>query len=284
MSGKLYIVPTPIGNLKDMTFRCIEVLKNVDIIACEDTRHTLKLLNFFGIKKKLISYYEHNKFHRGESLILHMKEGQNIALVSDAGMPGISDPGEDLVKLCIQEGVHVIALPGPCALVTGLVASGLDTGRFAFEGFLPMNKVGRKKRLEELQKETRTIIFYEAPHKLLRTLQDLLGFLGNRKLVLARELTKIHEEFLRTDIKSALETHFKDKRPKGEYVLLLEGEKEEKLIEKKSLEVDAVDLVEEVHLLMQKGLEKNEAIKQVAKKYDLKKREVYMKVVKGMGG
>jgi 16S rRNA (cytidine1402-2'-O)-methyltransferase len=281
LSGKLYIVPTPIGNLQDMTFRGIEVLKNVDIIACEDTRHTLKLLNFFEIKKKLVSYFEHNKFERGEFLVSTMKEGKNIALVSDAGIPGISDPGEDLVRLCVKEGVPVIPLPGACAFVTALVASGHETGRFVFEGFLPMNKVGRKKRLEELKKETRTIIFYEAPHKLLRTLKDLMDFLGNRNIVLARELTKIHEEFLRTDIKSALEIYLKNKRPKGEYVLVIEGVKEDSMKELRD-EIDEIDVVQEVHLAMKKGVEKNEAIKQVAKQYGLNKREVYMKVANGL--
>lgn len=221
--GKLYIVSTPIGNLGDITLRAIETLKNADIIAAEDTRRTLRLLNHLGIKKRLISYFEHNRREKGQYLIDCMNNGQNVALVSDAGTPAISDPGEDLVRLCVSNNIKVVIVPGAVAAIAGLCASGLSTGRFAFEGFLPTGKKSRKERLDEISCEKRTIIFYEAPHKLLNTLKALNEVFGSdRKLCIARELTKLHEEVMRFTVGQAVD-HFSANTPKGEFVLVIEG-------------------------------------------------------------
>ena len=220
MSGTLYLVATPIGNLEDITFRAIRILKEVDLIAAEDTRQTLKLLNYYEINKPLISYHRHNEEVKQEVLIQKLKEGQNIALVSDAGTPVISDPGEVIVKEALKENIKVIPIPGACALINALIASGLDTKEFSFYGFLSLNKKLRKEKLQEIRKENKTIILYEAPHKLTSTLKDLSEILEDRKIVVARELTKIHEEFLSGTASEILENY---KEPKGEHIILIEG-------------------------------------------------------------
>lgn len=220
MSGVLYIVATPIGNLEDITLRAIKVLNEVDLIAAEDTRYTLKLLNHFGISKPLISYHRHNEEFKQGVLIEKLLEGQNIALVSDAGTPGICDPGEVIIKSCIDEGIEIIPIPGPCAMINALICSGIDTKEFCFLGFLPLNKNNRKKKLNEIKNSQKTIILYEAPHKLKETLKDLKDIIQNRSIVLARELTKIHEEFIREDINKLIEIA---DSLKGEIVLIIEG-------------------------------------------------------------
>ena len=273
MFGTLYIVPTPIGNLRDITLRAIDVLKEVDLIACEDTRRTSKLLNHLEIKCKMISYFEHNKEKKGEMIIDILSQGKNVALVSDAGVPAISDPGEELVELCIKKGINIIPLPGACAFITGLVASGLSTKSFLFEGFLTVNKSGRSQRLKALKDEQRTIIFYEAPHKLLRTLKDLYEYLGDRKVVLARELTKIHEEFYRDNLSGCIKK-YEDVKVKGEFVILLEGAGIKKI---EFEEVSNEEIIAKIDHLIKEGLGKNEAIKNVAKSHNLNKREVYKK-------
>lgn len=226
MAGKLYLVGTPIGNLGDLSPRAAETLKEVDFIAAEDTRVTLKLLNFLGIKKPMLSYYEHNKRERGGEIIERLLSGQSCALVTDAGMPAISDPGEDMVKLAHENGVTVESVPGPSAVVTALAMSGMPSGRFTFEGFLTMNKPGRRAHLQEIKNEKRTMIFYEAPHKLLNTLKDMLTYLGDRQICLVRELTKIHEEVIHTSLCQAIEK-YSITSPKGEFVIIVSGAKEE---------------------------------------------------------
>lgn len=274
--GILYIVATPIGNLEDMTVRAVNILREVDLIAAEDTRQTLKLLNHFNIKKHMESYFEHNKEEKGKFLVNLLLEGKSIALVSDAGTPGISDPGELLIAQAVAEGITVTMAPGAAAFVMGLILSGLPTSRFVFEGFLPMNKRGRKERLEELMYETRTIIFYEAPHKLKYTLKDLQETFGNRKLSLARELTKKFEEVIRTDILGAIE-HFDAIPPKGEFVLVMEG------ADKKDKQEDEfwqeMDIAEHVEFYVSQGEEKMDAIKKVAKDRGMNKRDVYKELI-----
>ena len=270
--GKLFLCPTPIGNLKDMTFRTLEVLKSVDLIAAEDTRNTLKLLNHFEINVPLTSYYEHNKAQKGGVLMEKLKAGQNIALVSDAGMPAISDPGEDLVRLCTREGVEVVPLPGASAFTTALVASGLPTGRFSFEGFLTTNKRNRKEHLEEIKNDTRTLIFYEAPHKLMYTLADMLEVLGDREIVLARELTKKFEEFCRTTISAAIKK-YEETPPKGEFVLIIKGADKAALEEERKAALPTPEeLLKEYSTL---GLRSKELSAKVADELGLPKREVY---------
>jgi len=272
MKGKLYLCPTPIGNLGDMTFRTIEVLKSVDLIAAEDTRVSAKLLNHFDIKVPTTSYYEHNKREKGSYLLEKLLNGTNIAVITDAGMPGISDPGEDLVKLCIENEIVVEALPGPCAFATALVASGLPTGRFAFEGFLTTNKKNRLEHLEALKNDTRTLIFYEAPHKLLSTLADMLTILGDRKIVLARELTKKFEEYNRTTLKEAL-IYYEETPPKGEFVLILDGADAEKI------RADFLESMPSAEELLRKyskeGLRAKELTKKVAEELKQPRREIY---------
>ena len=267
--GVLYVVATPIGNLEDITLRAINILKEVDLIAAEDTRHTLKLLNHLNISKTLISYHRHNENIKTDILIKELKQGKNIALVSDAGTPGICDPGEEVIKKCIEEDIKVISIPGPCALINALICSGLDTKEFVFIGFLSLNKKNRKEKLKEIENITKTIILYEAPHKLEKTLKDLKEIIGNRKIVLARELTKIHEEYIREDINSLME---KAKDIKGEIVLIIEG------AEKKE-ESDLLELSLEEHYeyYKQKGLNKKEIIKQIAKDRNVNKNEIYQK-------
>ncbi|MBR6572562.1 MAG: 16S rRNA (cytidine(1402)-2'-O)-methyltransferase [Clostridia bacterium] len=226
MSGKLYVVGTPIGNLSDFSPRGIETLRNVDFIAAEDTRVTVKLLNHFDIKKPMLAYYEHNKMEKGGDIIARLLAGENCALVSDAGMPAISDPGEDLVRMCYENGIEVESVPGPSALVTALAISGMKSGRFCFEGFLSVNKQSRRLHLNEVKNEKRTMIFYEAPHKLPATLRDMYEAFGDRKIALVRELTKIHEEVIHTTLSQAA-MRYVDAQPKGEFVLIIEGQKQE---------------------------------------------------------
>lgn len=270
--GVLYIVATPIGNLEDITLRAIRVLKEVDLIAAEDTRYTLKLLNHLEISKPLISNHRHNEEVKTDVLIEKLLEGQDIALVSDAGTPGICDPGEVVIKKCIEEGIDVIPIPGSCAMINALIASGLDTKEFTFLGFLPLNKKLRKEKLDEIKKSNKTIILYEAPHKLMSTLNDLKEILEDRQVVLARELTKIHEEFIRGTIQEITD---RAENLKGEMVLIIEGN--EKNNEKDNF--DALSLEEHYKLYENQGLEKKEIIKKIAKDRGLSKNEVYQKFI-----
>ena len=266
-TGALYIVATPIGNLEDITLRAINVLKQVDMIAAEDTRHTLKLLNHLEISKPLISYHRHNEQIKTDILINELKKGKTIALVSDAGTPGISDPGEIIIKECIQANIKVIAIPGACALINALVASGLNTKEFTFLGFLPLNKKNRKEKLKEIENSEKTILIYEAPHKLETTLKDLKLILQSRKIVLARELTKIHEEYIREDIDVLID---KAKEIKGEIVLIIEGaelKKENTLLN--------LTIEEHYEYYKEKGLEKKDIIKAIAKDRNVSKNEIY---------
>ncbi len=274
MAGVIYLVATPIGNLEDITIRALNTLKAADIIAAEDTRHTLRLLNHFEIKKPLFSYHEHNQRESGDKLIGMALEGKNIALVTDAGTPGISDPGEGIVKLAIENGIQVYLVPGAVALIYGLVVSGLSTSKFVFEGFLPTDNKSRRERFKSLENEERTVIFYEAPHKLQRTLGDLYESFGDRKIALCRELTKKHEEIVRYTLSEAVED-FKDKKPLGEFVLVMEG-KDKQESEKERLEqLNELPIDEHIKMLMEKGLTKKDAIKEVARERKLPKAEVY---------
>lgn len=271
--GNLYIVATPIGNLEDITLRAIKTLKEVDLIAAEDTRHTLKLLNHLEISKPLISYHRHNEDIKTDELIAKLKEGQNIALVSDAGTPGICDPGEVIIKKCIEEEIKVIPIPGACAMINALIASGIDTKEFYFIGFLPLNKKLRKEKLEEIEISKKTIILYEAPHKLETTLKDLSNILEDRQVVLARELTKIHEEFIRGTIGEIVK---QAKMLKGEMVLLIEGNKKKETANN----FETLTLEEHYKLYESQGLEKKEIIKKIAKDRKVTKNEVYQNFVK----
>lgn len=277
--GTLYLVATPIGNLQDITLRAINTLKEVELIAAEDTRQTIKLLNHFEIKKPLVSYYEHNKIVKGNYLIEQLQQGKDIALVSDAGTPGISDPGEDLVRLCIENNIKVTMIPGPVAAVTGMVISGLPTGRFVFEGFLPMNKRTRQERLKQLKDETRTIIFYEAPHKLPYTLKDMYNAWGERRIALARELTKRYEEVIRCSLSEAME-RYQLEAPKGEFVVIIEGQDEQVLEELEKDKYADISIEEHVEKYVKEGLPKKEAIKKTADDRGLNKRDVYNIVMK----
>lgn len=271
MSGILYLVATPIGNLEDITFRAIRILKEVDLIAAEDTRQTLKLLNHYEISKPLISYHRHNEEVKQEVLIQKLKEGQNIALVSDAGTPVISDPGEVIVKEALKEEIKIIPIPGACALINALIASGLDTKEFSFYGFLSLNKKLRKEKLQEIKKENKTIILYEAPHKLISTLKDLSEIIENRKIVVARELTKIHEEFLRGTASEILKSY---PEPKGEHIILIEGnEIKEETEEQKAIKEMTIE--EHYKYYEEQGFTKNEIIKKIAKDKGVSKNEIY---------
>ena len=276
MSAMLYLVPTPIGNLGDISLRCRETLENADFIAAEDTRVTLKLLNHLGIKKNLVSYYEHNKATQGSRIVERILAGESCALVSDAGSPAISDPGEDLVKQCAAAGIPVCAIPGPCAAITALSISGQDTGRFCFEGFLSTAKKSRREHLDALRKEQRTMIFYEAPHKLLTTLTDLREvFGGDRPISLCRELTKLHEEVVRTTLAEAV-TRYTETPPKGEFVLIVAGAPAEQ--QEAPSETDAAARVSQ---LMAEGVSRKDAVKQAAKELGLPKNVVYDIALKG---
>ena len=268
--GILYVVATPIGNLGDITLRAIETLKSVDLIAAEDTRHTLKLLNHLEISKPLISYHRHSEETKTDILINKLKKGNNIALVSDAGTPGICDPGEEIIKKCIQEKIKIVPVPGACAMVNALVCSGLSTKEFLFLGFLSINKKLRRQQLEKIRNTTSTLILYEAPHKLNATLRDLEEILGGRKMVLAREITKIHEEFIRGTVEEIIE---KTEEKKGEFVLIIEGSEE--IIEENNL--NGLSLEEHYKYYEDKGLDKKEIIKKIAKDRNVNKNEIYMK-------
>ena len=273
MTGKLYLCATPIGNLGDVSARCIEVFKMVDLIAAEDTRRTLQLLNHFEITKPLTSYHEHNKHEKGGYIISLLKDGKNIALVSDAGTPAISDPGEDMVKLCIENDIEVTSIPGPVAGINALILSGLNTRRFAFEGFLSVNKRHRREHLESVKNDTHTLIFYEAPHKLKNTLSDMQKTFGvDRKIALARELTKIHEEVMRCTLKEAV-AYYEEVSPRGEYVLIVEGASE--MAEETENEWESISVTEHVDRYIAGGMTQKDAIKKAASDRGVPKREVY---------
>lgn len=272
--GKLYVVGTPIGNLGDMTYRAVETLEKVDFICAEDTRVTAKLLNYFEIKKPLVSYHEHNAKQTGEQILNRIVAGENAAVVTDAGMPCISDPGELLVKLCAENDVPVEVVPGPSAVVSALAISGLSTSRFQFEGFLSTTKKQRFEHLASVKNCTNTLIFYEAPHKLLSTLTDMLEYLGNRKVSLCRELTKIHEEVKRTTLSEAVEFYTENK-PKGEFVLVIEGADEQSLAPAETLE----QALEQVKALVEKGMRGADACKQIAKATGFSKGDLYAKLL-----
>lgn len=277
-AGALYLVATPIGNLEDITYRALKILKEVDFIAAEDTRHTLKLLNHFEISKPMISYYEHNIRERGETIVKKLREGQSAALVTDAGTPAVSDPGEDIVKLCVENAIRVVPIPGAVAAVNALICSALPTSRFSFEGFLSVNKKSRMDHLTSVQSSPYTLIFYEAPHKLLRTLHDMLEYFGDRKLTVARELTKKYEEFLYTTVSGAI-AHFELIPPKGEFVLIVEGAKE---TERKSV-FNKMSVLEHINYYMQAGFDKKEAMKKTAQDRGVSKREIYAETIKDEG-
>lgn len=268
MSGILYVVGTPIGNLGDISPRAVETLRTVDFIAAEDTRVSLKLLNHFEIKKPLISYFEHNRKEKGEIIVSRILAGESCALVTDAGMPAVSDPGEDLVDLCHERGVTVNVIPGPSAFVAAIALSGLPVSRFTFEGFLSMNKSSRREHLSDIKDEKRTLVFYEAPHKLLATLKDFYSVLGDRRIALVREITKIHEEVIRTTLSAAIEK-YENEVPKGEFVLVIEGKHETK--EEITLE-DAISLAK---AYLNQGMSVSMASKQAAKETGIKKGEIY---------
>ena len=267
MKGILYLVATPIGNLSDITYRAVETLKSVDLIAAEDTRQTLKLLNHFEISKPLISYYRHNEDIKSEKIIKELLNGKNIALVSDAGTPGISDPGEELVKNAIENNINIVPIPGACAFVNALIISGINTKEFVFYWFLPMNKKNRKEKLEEISKENKTVILYEAPHKIRNTLQDLYNTLGNIECAISRELTKIHEECTRGTLSELLEKY---EQPKGEFVIILNLNKKVSENENINLSIDEL-----YNVYLKQGLEKKEIIKKIAKDKNVAKNEIY---------
>ena len=273
MSGILYVTGTPIGNLGDFSPRAAETLESVDFIAAEDTRVTLKLLNHFGIKKPMVSYFEHNKRERGEIICNRIEQGENCAIVTDAGMPCISDPGEDLIKLCEERGIKTVVIPGPSAVISALAVSGLETGRFTFEGFLSVNKKSRREHLEEVKDEKRTMIFYEAPHKLIYTLNDMRKVFGNRNIALVRELTKIHEQVLHFTFDEAI-AYYADKSPKGEYVIIIEGKKQD--------EAEEITLEQAIALaksLVEKGMSINSAAKEAAAQTPFKKGDIYKALI-----
>ncbi len=278
MSGKLYLCATPIGNLEDMTYRVVRTLQEVDLIAAEDTRNSIKLLNHFEIKTPMTSYHEYNKIEKGRKLVEKLQAGSNIALITDAGTPGISDPGEELVKMCYEAGIEVTSLPGAAACITALTLSGLSTRRFAFEAFLPSDKKEKQVILKELEKETRTIILYEAPHRLVRTLQELLEVLGNRKITVCRELTKKHETAFATTLKEA-HSFYEENEPKGECVLVIEGKSREELKQEEVAKWEEMSIEEHMEHYLRQGIEKKEAMKRVAKDRRITKRDVYQQLL-----
>ena len=272
--GKLYLVATPIGNLKDITLRALETLKFVDFIAAEDTRNSLKLLNHFEIKKTLLSYHQHNEIGKSDELIGKLKAGLNIALITDAGMPGISDPGSIIVKRCIEENVPFEVLPGATAFATALVYSGLDTTKFVFKGFLPREDKDRRPIVEEMKNRTETIILYEAPHRILNTLNFLKDNLGNRKISICRELTKLYEQVLRTDIEGACE-YFMNTAPRGEFVIVIQGKPLEEIEEERIAKWDMLTIEDHIKKYMDEGMDKKDAVKKVAKDRKVTKSEIY---------
>lgn len=279
MSGMLYLCATPIGNLEDITYRVLRILKEADLIAAEDTRNSIKLLNHFEIKTPMTSYHEYNKYEKGRYLVEQMQEGKNIALITDAGTPGISDPGEELVAMCYEAGIPVTSLPGPAACITALTISGLPTRRFAFEAFLPSDKEERAVILEELKRETRTIILYEAPHRLVKTLEELSENLGDRKIALCRELTKKHETVFRGSLLEAV-SWYKENPPKGECVMVLEGRSREEMEQEARQQWEDMPLEAHMEHYMSQGIDKKEAMKLVAKDRGISKRDVYQALLK----
>lgn len=274
MAGKLFLCATPIGNLEDITFRVLRTLKEVDLIAAEDTRHSIKMLNHFDIKTPMTSYHEYNKVEKARYLVEKLKSGVDIALVTDAGTPGISDPGEELVRQCYEAGIEVTSLPGPAACVTALTLSGLSTRRFCFEAFLPSKKKEKQWILEELKEETRTIILYEAPHRLVRTLTELYEALGDRKITICRELTKKYEEAYQTTFKEALEK-YESQEPKGECVVVIEGKSIEQKKDEMARTWEEMKIEEHMDYYEKQGIEHKEAMRMVAKDREISKREVY---------
>ena len=274
MPGTLYLCATPIGNLEDITYRVLRTLKEVDLIAAEDTRNSIKLLNHFEIETPMTSYHEYNKIDKGRTLIAKLLEGQNIALITDAGTPAISDPGEELVKMAHEAGITITSLPGACACITALTLSGLPTRRFAFEAFLPTDKKERSQILDSLKNETRTLIIYEAPHHLIKTLEDLLLALGNRNATVCRELTKKHETVFKTTLETAL-NYYKENEPKGECVIVIEGRTFTELKEESRAEWQKLSIEEHVNMYMEQGLDKKEAMKAAAKDRGVSKQDIY---------
>lgn len=278
MAGTLYLCATPIGNLEDMTYRAIRILQEVDLIAAEDTRNSIKLLNHFDIHTPMTSYHEYNKYDKARVLVEYLLEGKNIAVITDAGTPGISDPGEELVRQCHEAGITVTSLPGACACINALVISGLPTRRFCFEAFLPTDKKERSKVLEELKTETRTIILYEAPHRLVRTLQELLDTVGDRRLTVCRELTKKHETVYQTTVQAAIQ-YYTEQEPKGECVLVMEGVSFQSLEEEERKQWETVSIPEHVEHYLSQGMDKKAAMKQVAADRGISKRDVYRELI-----
>lgn len=274
MTGTLYLCATPIGNLEDMTFRVIRTLKEVDLIAAEDTRNSIKLLNHFEIQTPMTSYHEYNKYEKGRKLVEKLLEGQNIALITDAGTPGISDPGEELVKMCYESGIPVTSLPGAAACITALTISGLSTRRFAFEAFLPSDKKEREQILKEMETETRTMIVYEAPHRLVKTLKLFLERLGNRKVTVCRELTKRHETALAVTLEEAV-AHYEANPPKGECVLVIEGKSREEAREEERKQWEEMTIEDHMEVYTKQGMDKKSAMKAVAKDRGVSKRDIY---------
>ena len=272
--SKLYIVPTPIGNLKDITIRAIEVLNDCDLIAAEDTRQTIKLLNHFNIKKQLISYHKHNENGKSEEIVNRIRSGQKVALVSDAGSPGISDPGSVIIKKCIEENIDFEVLPGATAIITALVNSGLDTTKFAFRGFIPRENKDRRILIDEIKNHKETLVFYEAPHRIKDTLEFLESSLGNRNVAICRELTKLHEQIIRGNLKDGIE-YFSNNNPKGEFVIIVEGKSQEEIDEEGKAKWKDISIEEHIILYIDKGSSKKEAIKLVAKERNMPKSEVY---------
>ena len=278
MAGTLYLCATPIGNLEDITFRVLRTLKEVDLIAAEDTRNSIKLLNHFEIKTPMTSYHEYNKIEKGRKLIEKLQSGLNVALITDAGTPGISDPGEELVKMCYEAGIEVTSLPGAAACITALTLSGLSTKRFAFEAFLPTDKKEKQAVLKELNDETRTIIMYEAPHRLVRTLQELYDNLGNRKITVCRELTKKHETAFATTLEEAIR-YYEMNEPKGECVLVMEGKSREDIRREEVSKWEEMSIEEHMEYYLSQGIDKKEAMKLVAKDRGISKRDVYQQLL-----
>ena len=278
MAGKLYLCATPIGNLEDMTYRVVRTLKEVDLIGAEDTRNSIKLLNHFEIDTPMQSYHEFNKYDKAKELVQMMIDGKDIALITDAGTPGISDPGEELVKECLENGIEVTSLPGASACINALAISGLSTQRFCFEAFLPKDKKKREKVKKQLQNETRTIIIYEAPHRLAKTLKELEEALGNRRISICRELTKKHEESFLTTLKDAVKK-YESEDPRGEFVLVIEGKSDEELDEEERQKWEGTSLEDHMNIYLEQGLDKKAAMKKVAKDRGVAKRDIYNQLV-----
>lgn len=282
-SGTLYLCATPIGNLEDMTFRAVRVLKEVDLIAAEDTRNSIRLLNHFDIHTPMTSYHEYNRIEKGHHLVSLLLEGKNIALITDAGTPGISDPGEDLVRMCRDAGIPVTSVPGACACVNALIISGRPTRRFCFEAFLPADKKDRRRVLQEIQEETRTTVIYEAPHRLRKTLQELLEVLGDRRLSICRELTKKFETVMETTLEDAVR-FYGEQEPRGEYVLVLEGRSHASIDEEERSRFENMSVQEHVEMYEEQGLNRKDAMKQAAKDRGVSKRDIYRSLLEEDGG